>query len=337
MPSKPFSWQLPVWDRLCRQLSKGKLPHALLVTGVVGVGKQHFANAFCQRLLCSQGKDDHSCGQCKQCQLLKSGNHPDFHWIGFEEKAQAIKIDQIRTLVSALGKTPQIGVRHCVVIEAAHLMNISAANALLKLLEEPPGDAVFLLTSAYSHRLAATVRSRCQQVVLPTPNQSEALAWLVEEGVAEREAAAALELAGGTPLKALTLIQSNGIEAYHSLATQLASVLTRRVSVVAVAADFAARHDTDVVDAMLSWLHLHARNNQSYSGSESLPEALRSVFSGFSDSLAMFRFYDKLGQMKAQLLSSANPNKSLLWEECLLDWQALVRPAATSGATNAAN
>ena len=131
--------------QLQQNIQLARIPHALLVTGAVGVGKQNFAVAFCQRLLCFKGSESGACGECKACQLMIAGTHPDIHYVQLEEKSQALKIDQIRELVVALTKTSQISSRHCVIIEPADRLNVNAANALLKLLEEPPGNSVIVL------------------------------------------------------------------------------------------------------------------------------------------------------------------------------------------------
>jgi DNA polymerase-3 subunit delta' len=335
----PLPWQTQQWRRLSSNLEQRSLAHALLLSGPVGLGKTAFATAFCHRLLCREPTSQSACGQCKACLLLAAGNHPDFHLVTLEEKSQSLKIDQIRDLVIALAKTPQISSRHCVLVEPADCLNINAANALLKLLEEPPGDAVLLLVSAHVHRLSATIRSRCQQVQFAIPDPELALAWLKQNEVPDHAAREVLALAGGAPLKAFQLQQQQGIEDYEAIAKQLAAVLARRVSVVDAAADFASRSGTGVADTMLDWLRIIAIKTFGSGDSVRLPKTLAGFLDSGGDPLALFRFYDKLNAAKSHLLSTANPNKNLLWEECLLDWQALIKssPHSTSGATNAPN
>ncbi len=325
--------------QLQQNIQLARIPHALLVTGAVGVGKQNFAVAFCQRLLCFKGSESGACGECKACQLMIAGTHPDIHYVQLEEKSQALKIDQIRELVVALTKTSQISSRHCVIIEPADRLNVNAANALLKLLEEPPGNSVIVLVSASPHRLTATIRSRCRKLHIDPPSAKTAMVWLKQQGLAEKEAEQALTVARGAPLKALSLYREHGLEQHTAIAKQLAGVLSRHLSVVEAASDLSNREWVDVLDSMLDWTRLTVRNGSSSGGSSHLPVVLQPYLSALPNGEAVFRFYDKLLSIKSQLLSTANPNRQLLWEECLLDWQALVKlaPHPTSGAINAAN
>ncbi len=330
----PFPWQQTQWLRLRGDIQAQRIAHALLLTGTRGLGKHLFAQALCHSMLCQHPSDEGACGQCKSCQLLAAGNHPDFRFVGLEEKAQAIKIDQVRELVSALAKTPQIGARHCIIIDPADCLNTNAANALLKLLEEPQGDAILILISHYPQRLPATIRSRCQQTVFALPTHQEAIQWLQRAEIESPESL--LALAKGAPLLAKQLHDEQGLESYKALSQLLEAVLLDQTSFIDAASTLAARPGTEVVDAMLDWLSsaTQERLAPAAKGSDNLPAPkVLSQISAQGNVMALFRFRDKLMALKALLISSANPNKNLLWEECLMDWQALMRTASkvTSG------
>ena len=312
----------------------------MLFAGQAGLGKNQFAQAFCYRLLCQQSEHTNSnesnstqvtCGHCKACLLLAAGTHPDLHEVVLEEKAQALKIDQIRQLVTQLAKTPQIGSRHCVIIDPADSLNLNAANALLKLLEEPPGDAVLILVSAHPHRLPATIRSRCRQISFAPPGESQALAWLAQQGVNEEEGKALLALSGGAPLKAMSLHKEGGLDDFEAVAKTVAGVLSRHLSVVEATTKLLNHAELEIIDAMLGWLYLSALSGSTKGRSAHLPKVLQASLGEIGDPLAVYRFYDKLLQVKSQLLSTANANRQLLWEECLLDWQALIKLAPPAG------
>lgn len=339
----PFLWQQDAWLRLRDDIKNSRIAHALLLSGAKGIGKNLFATALCHSMLCQRATEAGACGDCKDCQLLAVGNHPDFRFVSLEEKAQAIKIDQIRELVTALAKTPQISKRHCVIIDPADCLNINASNALLKLLEEPQGDTVIILVSAYPQRLPATIRSRCQQSAFSSPPRTEALNWLKDTVLDDTESY--LDLAKGAPLLARQLYEDNGLEANQELRDLLDKVLLGQANLVDAAAKLAARSDTQVVDAMLYWLYeaskigLRAGTGPDQAlNSETLPKTLNQL-SSQGNTLALFRFHDKLLNIKRWLISSANPNKNLLWEECLLDWLALMKmaPRMTSQAINVSN
>lgn len=211
-------WLLPAWQRL---LDLGeRLPHALLFVGPPGLGKRELAEALAARLLCqSPAADGHACGRCPACLWRLAGNHPDLLRIvpaaeetadigdaegGAEPstgkaKSAQILIEQIRALQAALAVTAHHGSGRVVVLDPAEAMNVYTANALLKLLEEPPAGCVFLLVSSAPRRLLPTVRSRCQQWSFSRPSSSALQAWLASR---DDQAAALLALAGGLPLAA---------------------------------------------------------------------------------------------------------------------------------------
>lgn len=233
-------WLEPVWRRL---LALGeRLPHALLLIGAPGSGKRDLADALAARLLCvTPGDDGRACGRCVGCRLRESGNHPDLYLLlpaaqaaaeaGGEEassesagggadkpvkaKSSQILIEQVRELQAALNTTGHQSARRVVVIEPAHAMNPFTANALLKLLEEPPAGCVFLLVSSAPRRLLPTIRSRCQAWAIPRPAPAQLTHWLAGQG---REGQALLALCGGMPLMADRMAEQG-----------LAAILTRFV------------------------------------------------------------------------------------------------------------
>lgn len=212
-------WLAPTWQRL---LDLGeRLPHALLFVGPPGLGKRDLAEALAARLLCdAPGADGHACGHCPACQWRLSGNHPDLMRIvpaadavaeagegeGAAEpaagkaKSSQILIEQIRALQESLTVTGHHGSRRVVVLDPAEAMNVFTANALLKLLEEPPAGCVFLLVSSAPRRLLPTIRSRCQQWSFSRPPAEALTTWLAAHD--DEAAAGLLALTGGLPLAA---------------------------------------------------------------------------------------------------------------------------------------
>lgn len=207
----PYAWQHLIWQRLTQLSDEGHLPHALLLSGHAGIGKERLASAFAARLLCKSPSAQGACGSCKSCSLLSAGSHPDLMWLApetdakTEKTAKFIKVDQIRELVSFAEKSAQLGGYRVVIITPAHLLNVQAANALLKTLEEPGSRTLILLLTSQPLSLSATIRSRCQQVALPIPDAKDALAWLSPQLRDEGMARLLLSLSDGAPLAALLL------------------------------------------------------------------------------------------------------------------------------------
>lgn len=214
-----LSWQKQPLSEL---IARGeKLPHALLIHGRSGVGKIEFARALAQSLLCESPQDGFACGECPACGWFREGNHPDFRELLPEsmldeastdevaadaddkdkKKSREIKIDQIRAIADFMMLSTHRDGYRVLLVHPAEAMNIAAANALLKTLEEPAARTVILLVSDQLGRLLATIRSRCQRVLVPAPDTQTALAWLNTQGMSNAENA--LAAAAGAPLDAI--------------------------------------------------------------------------------------------------------------------------------------
>lgn len=211
-----------LWETLTGQ--SDRLHHALLIHGPAGIGKLALAERFAQLLLCESSQaGGKPCGACDGCRWFLAETHPDFRRLEPESLArrnarddepeiptpaasrtakpsQEIKVDQVRALDSFLGLRSHRGRRRIVLVHPAEALNASAANALLKALEEPQAGAHFILVSHRPARLLPTIRSRCAAVAVGVPERERALAWLGEQGV--RDADAWLSFSGGAPLQA---------------------------------------------------------------------------------------------------------------------------------------
>ena len=142
MSALPLPWHEDAWASLNSSIDSGRLPHAVLISGDQGIGKLRLATALAQRLICSAEMVKYACGACKSCNLFTAGSHPDVTYLEPEEKGKAIKIDPVRKLCESLSKTAQQGGWKVAIIAPAEAMNINAANALLKNLEEPQGKTL---------------------------------------------------------------------------------------------------------------------------------------------------------------------------------------------------
>jgi len=212
-------WLEPARAQLVAARQGRRLPHGILFHGLPGVGQSALGLWAAQLALC----EDHAhapCGRCGGCLLFLAGNHPDFHAVELEEDASFIKVDQIRELCGKLAMRSYRGHSKVGLIDPADLMNISANNALLKTLEEPPEDTVLLLVASRIDRLAPTVISRCQKMRIVTPDRPSALAWLSAEEPGT-DWPSLLSLAAGAPLQALELASTGAAELAEEMAAAL--------------------------------------------------------------------------------------------------------------------
>ena len=320
----PYQWQSGAWQKFVRQVDSSMLPHAILVSGCPGIGVEKLAATMAHYLLCKSPMEGVACGSCKSCQLIEAGSHPDFYDVAPEEQGKVIKVDQIRQLTDFVAKTAQQGGRKLVLVTPAEAMNISAANSLLKCLEEPAGDTVLILVTLELSRLIPTIRSRCSKLVMPLPDKSASLEWLEEMGVENTQQL--LSEAGMAPLLAMDWWQSNYFKQRQDMCGMLATLSEGGLSVGAVVQNWSPLAPFEVVNTLLSWLDglLRDRVKPSISDNASTWESLIQA-TKFVPAQLLYRYRDALCQRKAQLLSNNNLNPSLVVEELLLDWKAMVK------------
>ncbi|MFN3740791.1 MAG: DNA polymerase III subunit delta' [Thermodesulfovibrionales bacterium] len=152
-------------------LKQGRLPHALLFTGEPGVGKLFTAKELLKAINCKNSDEEFNpCDNCRNCRLIESFNFPDLFFI--KPEGEQIKVETIREINEFLNMTPYEGSTKMVLINEADKLNISAANAFLKTLEEPPRDSIIILITEKPDLLPDTIRSRCVRIAF-TPLSKE--------------------------------------------------------------------------------------------------------------------------------------------------------------------
>ena len=210
-----YPWQENEWARL-RELDK-RPAHGLLFKGAKGIGKLDLAINFAQSLLCQDpGESGRACGKCPSCHWFEQGAHPDFRLLQPEalnpdaeenetgkKPSKQISVDQIRGLADFFGMSAHQGGRRVIVIHPAEAMNINAANALLKNLEEPPQGLLFILVSHKPQQLLPTILSRCVVFALASPDAETSIRWLSAQGV--KKPAEVFAISGFSPLQAAHL------------------------------------------------------------------------------------------------------------------------------------
>jgi len=233
-------WLAPARARLAAAHRRQRLPPALLVLAPPGLGAEALAAWIGALALCDAAQAP--CGRCGSCRLLAADTHPDLTRVLLEEDAKQIKVDQIRALIEALELSSYRAGFKVGIVESAEALNVSAANAFLKSLEEPTPRTLFMLIARPSHSLPATIVSRCQRLVLRPPEEASARAWLAAERPAVGSWDTALALAGGAPLRALEL-EAAGIEGLGEDMRKSLKALASGTADIAALADRWVRSD----------------------------------------------------------------------------------------------
>lgn len=278
---KIFAWQQATWNSITAR--GADFHHANLLAGPSGIGKREFAVALAAYYLCgSDEKEQHAaaCGECRNCRLVAAGSHPDLHVITHEHEAahgrintisaysdrylrrqewqkktklsQVIGVDAVRTLIDNFSSHTHLAKIRVALLLPAETLNINAANALLKILEEPPAATLFILLAATPERLLPTICSRCILHHLPAPDRTTAVKWL-QQNMADASAAdcaMAWTLANGGLLEARTLWQSGTVATQQNYVADLIAVLTKKVMPLAAAERFMPIN----IELLLVWL-----------------------------------------------------------------------------------
>ena len=309
-----YPWLEGAWEQLLS--IRARLPHALLVHGPEGIGKLALAECFAQLLLCEAAGDLRApCGACDGCRWFLAGTHPDIRRLEPESLSRLretgqelddaapavsktqkpsteVKIDQVRSLDSFLNLRSHRGRQRVVLVHPAEDMNLNAANALLKGLEEPQAQAHFILVSHRPARLLPTIRSRCVALPVVLPDAAAAGSWLKAQGALDWEAW--LAFAGGAPLRALEYASGIG-----------GAIAKLRKALQAKDLDaLGAVNDREQLEALAEVLQKHALNvaMESYCGRSRYGQAAGSV-----QAAAWLRYARQMGRNRLLASHPLNP------------------------------
>lgn len=237
---------------LKKSLSSGKIAHAYLFAGNEGCGKRKTALALVEALFCG-GTD--GCGNCATCRKVAGLQHPDLQLV--EPDGAFIKIDQIRELQRNLSFRPFEAPKKACIIEAADRLHPAAGNALLKTLEEPPGNAILILLTANVGGVLPTIVSRCQQLHFSSLAQESIEKVLLSSGISGDSARMAASLADGSLKKAFDICGETTLDKRQMLLERLSSLSLQDINTLLSSAEELAEDKdsaTELLDILTSFL-----------------------------------------------------------------------------------
>ncbi len=335
--SGPLPWQWPQWRRLARAIADDRLPHALLLAGRPGGGKRVFAEALAARLLCeAPDPEGRACGRCRGCRLLAADNHPDILRLEPQPDKESIVIDQVRELIGQVDLSAQQGGHRVVVIDPAERLNQAAANALLKVLEEPGRGVVFCLVCSRPGALPATVRSRCQRLGFPMPLTDEALEWIAEWVPDRATALDCLASGFGAPLPALGMALASGDGAVSEPAADLLALVRGERGPVEQAEAWLKNDGKRSLNRLMACLsrllrrHLAPNSLPDRSDRDEAERELSALLAASDpDAHGLFALVDRC--LEALRLQETSLNPILLFEQIAIEWLRLCRSDMPAG------
>jgi DNA polymerase-3 subunit delta' len=300
-------WLKPVADSWASSRSQGRPPHALMLAGTVGTGKRCAAAWLARQSLGLQSAELPE-------YPLALPEHADLRWLAPLEDKHTIGIDQVRQLVAELSLTSYEGGSKVAIVEPADAMTTSAANSLLKTLEEPPGDTLLILIVDRPGHLPATIFSRCQRLNIGVPGEAEGLSWLQALQPAANWATVLRE-SGFAPLAALRALER--LDETDAMASEFAAVAEGRAAPLQVAAKWARLEPEFVLD----WLSRQVQTCISRASGGSITGVSAVVADSVLkriDRRKLFCYLDIINRLRGQPKGSFNVQLTL---ECLLiDW-----------------
>lgn len=309
--------ELPVWthaiaEQVATSFARQRLPHALMLVGREGDGLALLGDFLRRGLLCREAGIE-PCGQCKSCLLVRAGAHPDSRVLEPEGKSLTIKVDQIRSIANFMHETPQQGGNKVIRLTHSEKMNTAAANAVLKMLEEPTPNTYLILESTSLSRMLPTVRSRCRLYKLEQPGPDEARQWLTDNGIGQPEQR--LAMTDGAPLAAARVTD----EAIEQWDKQVSCFLQER-NFTALAAFVQQQDPESLLNQTLLWVdaairRLHRQTAAVPQRDEDLVQALQGL-----PTVSLFRFRDYIVQLKQGLQQQANLNQQMWSEQLSARW-----------------
>ena len=328
----PFSWQQQQWHQILGQFRANRLAHSTLVWGESGLGKVEFINSFSRLMLCQQPTAERACGSCKSCLLVKNNSHPDLQVIAPEAGSKEIKIDQVRAVTDFVNRTSHAGGAKIAIIDRAHRLNISSANALLKTLEEPSNNTYLFLITNLPGRLKPTIRSRCQRLQFTVPTTAICRDWLsgrLQADVID----SAVQAASNRPLLALELASSGAVTNRQEFIAALTE-LSRARAPIQAPVNLANKMGESAAIEYLLWISSILikciLTAQMPSAADDSGVGLCSLFSTADISrrglaVALLCYQQELSTARKQLMSGANPNPQLIMESLMWRWSELCR------------
>jgi len=250
MTNRVFPW----FHTIISSLEKKAYSHAYILSGNEGLGKRDFSYIFSQILLCSKSELFLACNECKSCHLFLSKTHPDFYEIDKEKGKKNISINQIKEIKNNIHETSFLNGSKVFLILSGETMTKEANNALLKSLEEPPKNTYFILVSDSLMQIPITVKSRCFELNVPSPNNKEIKQWITDLDIQPELGNRALRLTSGNVMKAAYFLENGLLEQRTKFIKDLGEFIKRGDNLLDISQAWSK--EITILTLVLEWMSI---------------------------------------------------------------------------------
>tara|TARA_Y100000996_G_scaffold238908_1_gene187803 strand:- start:2662 stop:3636 length:975 start_codon:yes stop_codon:yes gene_type:complete len=314
--------KLPIWqEKYIDLLIKEKLHHAYLFFGREGLGKELLLSTLSQGILC-EDTTLFPCGKCHNCKLVLSQNHPDLHILEIEEGKKNISISQILDLREKIYESSFLGKNKIILIPNIEFMSRDASDSILKILEEPPKDTFFVMSSHFIHLIPSTIRSRSIEIEVTNPSFEECLEWLSESYSENLELA--IELSNNRPFIAKDLLDLNLVELRSKFIKDISGIIKSGKDIVNISENWSKELET--LTLKIEWMSYilidaikHNATNEAEVVSDS--ENITRYLGEKSDIFNLHELLNKTNQTWNLFSNDSNLRKDYQLQSLFVEWE----------------
>lgn len=244
--------QLPFWlEKNIRSIKKVDMHHAFLVSGRKGVGKDLLVRYLSSMTLCSD-VELNICKSCNSCNFSTLENHPDFYELQVLPDKKLISISQIHELRNKLYESSFLGKNKVAFLPNIEKISIDGLNAILKILEEPPNNTFFFLTTNFLNQIPQTIQSRSFDIKISPPEHEESIEWLSD--YSKEDAAHALRLNNNLPLAAKEFLDNGFLKIRKDFIAEISGIIKEGKDMIALSEQWIK--DESSLNIKLEWMSL---------------------------------------------------------------------------------
>jgi len=319
----------PWLNKYLKGFSKDRPHHSYLITGCEGLGKSALSKHLSGYLFCTNNEIS-ICKECQSCKFYLEDNHPDFYLIEKEQDKKNISISQINQLREKIYESAFLGKRKIINIPNIEQMSRDASDAMLKVLEEPPKDTFFVITSSLVYRIPATIRSRSLEIAIDSPTLSEFAKWMGK--VNSEDVNLAYFLSSKRPYIAKDLLELNLTALRSDFIEDIGGIIKSGKDLVNVSDRWVKQ--TDSLPLKLQWMSHILMDSIKYKASKEYAEimpdtaTMTNYLGEKSDIHNLHELLNQTNKLLSMVVSETNLRKEYQLQSLFVDWERKLQISA---------